>query len=859
MDEEIRLHIEHRSAEYVGRGLPPQEARTAALREFGGVESVKEAWRGRRRGRWLKDVGKDLKSGVRVMRRRPGFAVTSIVTLALGAGLNVAVFSAVRAVLLDDLPYPNARSIVEISQTIERMKPQWLSPDDLDAIRSELPAFSVAAGATTRIATVKGAGDPERLAVSGVTPDFFRLFGRRPEAGRAIGAQDLSGDRVVVIGDRVRRSQFGDDPDVVGRSISLDGQPWIVVGVMPSSFAPTWGGGATSDIWIPLQPSDRDQKSLAVFAMLNPGVTLKDAQAQVDALARARQRARPPIQFAGGGSARYNGAQVSRLGAEDVESTGPGLLLLQGVAGLLLLLACANLANLFLAHGLARQAELGTRVALGADRWRLVRQLLTEAAVVAIPGSLLGVAIAQFLVPVISATDATVLPKTVAVQVGGPELALGVALVVITTLLFAAVPALIASSVDPLSSMRGEEHATAGRRVHWLRGALVTSQVLIALLLLLGAGLLIKSFVHVFSIPQGFDSRDLVIASVDTVSDVASASVEQRRALVERLQTAIRNELGPIPTAFADRMPYGSGPGSRLWSIGASSWSWDSSVDVNSVIVSPTYFDTLQIPFERGRGLSARDDRAGAFAAVVNDAFVRRFAKGRDLLGTEIRSPSHAFTIVGIADDVRTGHLTALPPPTVYTSMDQEPISSVLAIAVRSANTTDIATRLRAAVGRTAPDALLSAVTSVEARMAQSEARRRFYLLMASVFGALAGVLATVGIYSVATHNARLRERELGIRLTLGAAPATLKLRVIGQGLLPVAVGVIGGVVGAWWVTRLLQANAEFQSQLFEVTPHDPSTFLSVCVGAIVVGGLACWIPARVVDDVSLTRVLRGD
>jgi predicted permease len=553
----------------------------------------------------------------------------------------------------------------------------------------------------------------------------------------------------------------------------------------------------------------------------------------------------------------FDGIGIERLGTSLTGEMTSTLMLLQGIAACLLLITCVNLANLLLAHGTDRQREFGLRIALGAGRARLFRQLLIESSVLATIGGGLGVAAASTLVPMLASTDASILPAGIIVTVWGPELAVGLGLAWATTALFAVVPAYFSASVDPLDMIRGTARTGAGRSARVLRGALIGTQMLLAIVMLTGAGLLIRSFVRVVALPLGFDPRGLVVASV-TLPDPVPESRDDNRQLCRQFEDGLRLRLGGLPMTFGDIPQAFHGAGNRPWMFGTGPWDNNAAFTAYVRSVSANHFEMLRIRVVRGRSLQESDGAGAALVAVVNEAFVRRVARERDVVGTPIQGGRLTFTIVGVVDDVRTGRLTLQPSEAVYTHLEQQPLSSV-SLAVRTSDRTRVARALSEVIRDIDPDAPLVGVDSMEGRLASAEARRRFYLFMASVFAALAGVLAMIGVYSVTAHVTRLRRRELAIRLALGARPADLKGLVIRQGLRPAGVGVAGGLLAAWWVTQWLQANPVFGSQLYEITAHDPWTFAIVAAGLLLASTLACWIPAGMVDDLKPISVLKAE
>ena len=486
---------------------------------------------------------------------------------------------------------------------------------------------------------------------------------------------------------------------------------------------------------------------------------------------------------------------------------------------------------------------------------------MTEASVIAIAGGALGVVVAYVLLPVFVSTGASALPSTTVVALRVPELLVGLGLGWLTSLIFGVAPAVVASRVDVLDALRGSTQVTANRTVRAMRGALVAVEVLLAVVVLAGAGLLIRSFAHVVSMPLGYDAHGVISADVPLVRPEDHAK-ENVSLLIDQMTAELRTALGPVPLAFADSMPFGSLL-SNEFTLSSSAGEPQTAKPRWSElhIVSPSYFETLRMPLIRGRlfAQNGEDDAAGV--AVVSEEFVRQFAAGRDVIGSIVSTP-HArdFTIIGVVGDVRTGSLTITPGAAIYQPIGGRAMSQV-AVALRAPDrdANRVSTAIREAVRHHDPDLPAVRVSSLEAKLATRQAKREFYLWTLSLFGGLAGVLAAVGIYGVMAHVVGLRAREVGIRLALGARPSQIKLLVVGQGLRPVMIGLAGGLVVAWWTTDLLRVNTVFASQLFHVTPHDPWTFAAACAGLLGVAVIACWIPARRTSRLDPAAVLKAE
>ena len=799
----------------------------------------------------------DVKDSFRVLRNRPQFVAVTVLTLALGIGANVAVFSAIRAVLLDQPPYPEAERIVRLSIPVRQLLPDPLMLEDLEAIRGRSHVFATVGACTWATVNVRGGGDVERVEGPWVTPEFFDVFGVGPLIGRTFTPEEHAARaHVTLLSYDVWRSQFGGAADVVGRTIAIDREPWTVIGVMPPTFGPQCRGTETGGVWRPYVPKpDSRAADLRTYARLAPGVTLEAARHEIDALRSAQATV----------SLGAYGARVEGLNDAVARNARPGLLLLQTVAAFLLLITCANLANLFLAHGSARQHELGIRSALGAGRWRLMRRLLTEAGLIATAGSLIGVALAFLIVPrlVLAAPGRLgVVPPGTVLTVRWSEFALGLVAGWMTALLFGIVPAWVASKVDVLQALRATRQMTPNRFTKTLRAGLVAAEVLLAVVVLTGTTLLLRSFAHVLNLSMGFEPRGVVVANL---YDGGAAAASADMGLSERFEAQLQRRFGAAPVALAAAMPFAGFTRTTDFAVGPSPgekpvWRWS-----EGRLVSPSYFATLRVPVLRGRLLTADDARAQPGRVVVNEAFARKFFGGVDVLGRSILrhvrsfSDSEPAVIVGVVPDARSVSLLGPPNEAVYSLLADHGIDGSFAVAVRAPLTPSIERTIREAARAASPEMAVLRVASMDALIAQSETRRRFYLTMLLAFGGLAALLATVGVYAVMSQMVGQRMRELGIRIALGARIGDVRRLVVGSGLTPVAIGLAGGAIAAWWIAGLLGANGELRYQLFDVPPQDP--FSIAATAALLLGAalVACWIPANRTKRIDPIEILRTD
>jgi predicted permease len=582
-----------------------------------------------------------------------------------------------------------------------------------------------------------------------------------------------------------------------------------------------------------------------VVARLAHGVAIDEAGSRLEASVAAL----PP-----GGSIVIRGVHLEPLSERYAAPVRAGLLLLQGICALLLLIGCANLANLFLAHGSTRTREFGVRLTLGAGGGRLIRQIATESSVLAVLGAFAGLLLAYFTLPaLVFMAPWSLSHRADEIVLRAPELAFALGLSVTAALGAALAPAILASRADPLASLRGTASATPGRLHRLVKDGLVASQVVLAVVLLTGAGLMIRSFAALLSEPLGFDARDLVVAEVPLPGAYNDA---RRRAAIRQLHDELRGRLGPSSAAIGNSLPYGStmmGPASPLLPSGT----YGEFKIVPYRAVTHDYFDVFGIPLRRGRVFDAADVQGAPLAVVVNEQFVAEFSGGRELLGSQMRLGPRDVTVVGVVGDTRSSD-AAGTRAAVYWSIEQRPVSE-LTVAVRARDLAAAVTAIGEVVRAIDPDLPVVRPQSMNQRIASARVARRFHLWMLSLLGFLGGTIAAVGVYGMVAHAVAMRRRELGIRTALGAGTSRIRRLVFTQGLRPVAVGLAAGLTAAWWITGVLAANRAFSQQLYGITAHDLQTFATAAGLVLLAGAIACWIPASRATRVDPAQTLRMD
>jgi len=810
----------------------------------------------------------DLRDAFRGLLRAPGFAAVSVLTLAVGIGANLAVFGLVRAVVFAPLPYGEPERLVAIWERRDTSRDANLplSGHEYAALVEGAPAFDGIALTRPDAASLSGAGEPEMVSVHRASANYFRVFRIAPAIGRTFAErEDAPPARVAVLSDALWRRRFDADPRVLGRPMLLDGEPFVVIGVMgplPSSIAP--------DVWLPLDLPEElravGRHSLGVTARLAPGVVLEQARADVNVVAARLEADLPSTNTAH----RFELLPIREQIAAEVR---PALLALLAAMGCVLLIAAANVAGLLLTRGARRQHEIAVRIALGARRWRVVRHLLLEGLLIAGLGGAVGLLLAAWILDLVPSLSAVRIPLAETARIDWTVLA-GAAVISLLAGSAAAIAPAIRGSRAGAGWLREGTRASAAPERHRARAVLVSVQVALTLVLLVGAGLLVNSFVRLTSVRPGFDPAGVVVFGVDlNASRYADAS--GRRAFVDRLLASVRTLPGVEAAGAVSQLPLGGADNWMPFSIeGRPAPAPGREPYAAFRVATPEYFEALRIPLRGGRLISESDGRvalplirwfeqqplpAGSErpqpppVAIVSEAAARQFWPGEDPIGRRIRVMfSPPVTIVGIVGDIRHNSLAQPVSPHVYLAHNQEPWNS-LSVVVRAAGAgTTLAGPIREQL-RALDPALPFTLRRMEDVLGRSVGRPRFYMLFTGAFGAVALALSVLGIFGLVSYAASQRMRELGVRIALGAQPREIVALVVGQGLRPVAAGVAAGAVGAFAASRYLE------SMLFGVSATDPLTFAAVALLLAGAAVAACWLPARRAAAVDPLTVLRSE
>jgi len=809
----------------------------------------------------VNDLFQDLRFGMRTLRKSPGFATVALLTLAIGIGANTAIFSFVNGVLLKPLPYVEPERIVRVLEKPPGGGRNGISTLNYLDWQKENTVFEYMAAQTGGSVTLTGIDEPVQLRGARVSPHYFDIFGIRATLGRTFAADEdrLGKERVAVISHALWTAQFGADPKVIGRSITLDGYPHTVVGVLPAGGAFDRG---FAQIWRPLafepQNMTRNFHWFGAFAKLKRGVTLKQATAQMDVIGARIAHDYPD-------SNKGWGVNIEPF-ADTVVGTQlrQSLYVLLSAVGMVLLIGCANLANLTLARGTAREREVAIRSSVGAGRWRLVRQFLTENVLLSIGGGVLGLGLGfalkaglELLVPPFS------LPREADVSIDAPVLGFTLALALLTGIIFGLAPALQATRPNLAGCMKeGGRGASSGGR-HKVRGALVVTEVALAFVLLTGAGLLIRSFFQMQQVDTGFDSTNVLTAGLP-VPAKRFPDPEQLNAYLRQVVSNVEALPGVRDVALTSALPM------QGWGYGMPFQRADKPMVDRAnrrgcffKMVSASYFRALGMKLRKGRPLGDHDAKGAPPVTVINETMMRLHFKGEDPIGKRILvqkivpgktqlGPEIAWEVVGVVADEKVNSVDSRGDnPGMYVSNEQSPVFSQALIVRAAMNPATLTQALSKAVHDINKDQTLTEVKTLDQIKAESMASNRLRSLLLTVFAAIAVLLAAIGIYGVISYAVEQRTHEMGIRAALGASRSDLLGLILRSGMLMAGIGLVLGFAGAFGLTRLL-ANL-----LFGVGEHDPMTIATVAAILAGVALLACYIPARRATKVDPMVALR--
>lgn len=860
LDDELAAHVEMETEDLVRAGMPPAQARREAMRRFGGVERTKERVRDERGGRLIEDFAQDVRYGTRSLRRSPGFTLSALLVLGLGVGSTVALFAAVDAVLLEPLPYPSSDRLARVwpaspSRGVDRASMSYL--DFLDwreqsetfdrlAIYSSLPGDYV----------FLGADGPVELLTEWVAGDFFEALGVSPALGRALTHDDAETARqVAVLSHGLWQRLFGGDPSVVGTTFTLDHRSFEIVGVMPEGF--TFPVDETVEVWVPLTviPEDdipimiRPVRFLQSFGRLAPGVSPSMARDELSRVATGLAEVYPDS------NAGVTAATVVPLQEFVVGDVARSLWVALGAVGLILLLACSNVANLLLARGTSRTREVALRMSLGAPSERIVRQLLTESAILSVAGGFVGVGLAWVATRSLADGAAGLLPRGSQIDVDATVLVAALGIAFITLMLAGVLPAVRAADAVPARDLRGGARSV-GRGAVRLRRALVGAEVAFAVLLLTGAGLLGRSLAELGEVDPGFEV-DGRIAMTVTIADQKYPERAAWMAIYHDLLDRLESHPDVRSAGAIRYLPFrGTGESLPVRVPGLYEPAPDEQRYAQMFQVSQGAFDALGVRLLRGRGILGSDGPDDPLVVVVNEAFQREFFQGEDPLGRRflVRADGgDEIEIVGVAADVRHRGLSEDPRPSVYIHNEQNPRIQMSYVVHTEGDPLALVGEMRRMVRDIDPDQAISDIVPLAQLVADDLARPRFFTTLLGGFALLALVLAALGVYGVLAYSVRSEMRETGLRLALGASGSQVAAQVVGQGMKPVVVGLAVGVLVSMGLTRFVTAL------LFGVDPLDPWTYVAVVALLGTVAIAACLVPATIAARVDPIVSMRAE
>ena len=855
LDEEMRFHLDAEVRERIRRGMMPDDAMTSALRDFGGLARFKDECRDAWGTRVVDEMGRDARYTFRTLRRSPAFTAVAVLTVALGVGAATMIFSVVQGVLRP-LPYDEPNALVAL-HTVHRGEDDVTSALDFVDWRQQTKTLSGIAAIGSDAMNLTGSGDPERLYAATVSANLFSLLRVQPVVGQFMRPGDDvgAGRQVVVLSETLWRSRFAADPAVVGRAITLDGLPHTVLGVAATRTA--YPAGA--DIYVPLvfpaddlEEGNRGARYYAVVGRVAPGASVAAVDAEMRAIAKRLAADHP----------RSNvdaSVRVEPLIERVVGRFRRPLLVLMSAAGVLLLIACTNVANLLLVRAATRDGEMAVRTALGAGRSRLVRQLTTEALVPFIIGGALGAVLATLGTRTFIRLAGDTVPRLAELGVDAWALGFAVATTLLTGLVFGVFPAVRFSRVNVAGALRtlgrGNRGSLAHRRA---RTVIVAAEVAMAVVLLAGAGLVLRSFRELMAVDPGF-RRDGVVTFRIELPRTRYDTPAVLRAFVAKLDSRVAQLPGVVRHAMVIRpplSPYNFNVG--FWVDGRPTTPGERRPAVQVRIATPGYFETMGVRLLAGRTFAARDDERSPQVVVINRAMARQHFPGEEpigrrvWLGWEEEGVRRGGEIVGVVDDVRQFGLERPSEPEMYLAFAQTPVRFLTVVARTTATPEAVFSAARAAVTELDRDIPLFELGTLDERFQRSAARPRLYMSLLTTFAAVALALAAIGLYGVLSYAVRQQTHELGVRIALGASRAEVLRLVLGSSLRVTAAGAAVGMAAAFGLSRLMR------SLLFGVSASDPWTYGAVALLIVCVAVIASWVPARRATAIDPVAALRS-
>jgi putative ABC transport system permease protein len=879
LNEELNAHIEMRTQDNIAAGMSPDEARYDARRRFGNATLMKEDTRAMDIVGWLEILGQNLRYAARVLRRSPGFTLVAILTLALGIGANVATFTVVRAVLLSPLPYPHPEQLVRVFDDLRGSNSQdvGMSVLELWDLRDKSGVFQDISLVWPFDANLTGGDHPERVACLAGSANYFTMLGVTPQLGRIFTPLDAQPGFTegVLISDAFWHRMFGADPNVLGKKIRLDDDLYTIIGVLPPEFRHPGRAESEVEVFAAIGVSGAPfpsppQRSLRLvpgaMGRLKPGVSLEQAQARLSAFSAQLSQEYPtdypaPAKWA----LRLVSTQEDLVGNIRTE-----LFVLFGAVALVLLIACVNLANLLLARSAGRQREIAIRLTLGAGRVRLIGQLLTESILLASISGVVALLTVVFFKQSLLKLAPAGLPRLNEVSLSAGVLLFALAVSILTGVVFGLAPALQAARRNHVEELREGSRGT-GSSKHQIKisRVLVTSEIALSLVLLIGAGLLLRSFWHLLEVRPGFEPHHLVtarmwIAYPNDITKNPYRTTEARAAFLHEVLRRVSILPGVEEAAIGsgNGLPMETRPNPFLFTIDKHAAESERVPTTEFSTVTPEYFRVLKIPLIRGRVFTEADDSKGQPVAIINETLARRYWHDEDPVGQQIQfaqgqtltnAPNPWITIVGVTGDIKSDGFDAASVPYLYLPVYQRPSYASVVYSRTAADPRTLGDSIRREVQAVDPSVPVFAVRTMDEVIAKYLADRRFALELLGVFAGVALLLAAIGIYGVMAYTFSQRTNEIGIRMAMGAQRSDILCIAVGEGALVVAIGVLSGLAGSLLLTRFLQ------TMLFDVKPTDPLTYAAIGALLTVVTLLACLVPAHRATRVDPLIALRHE
>jgi putative ABC transport system permease protein len=851
LDRELKDHLELDAETKMDGGMRADEARYAAQRDFGNTAMVKEVTREMWAWNFLARFLQDVKYGLRLIGRNPGFTAVAILTLALGIGANTAIFSIVNAVFLRPLPFPDSDRVFVVARSNNRIGGNSISYPIYLAWKEQQGLFDSLGLATYQgNPTVAGHGDPERVPAYAISIDVLPMLGTKPAIGRGFQPEEAKpgAPRAALLSDAFWRRKFSADPSIVGQVISINGIPHVIEGVMPAGFEFPLPVARDVQVWrlyqVPVSSHDPTNIAFCI-GRLAPGVSRVQAEAALTVPFKGLHD-----QYEKMIAADERGKLIT-LHEFVAGRAGTAPLILLGAVGLVLLIACANVANLLLARATSRKREIAVRAALGATRSQLLWQLLTESVLLGLAGGLAGILVCYASFNSILSLVPANLPHVGAIQLDGKVLVFSLALGILTGLIFGLAPAMQASAVDLQSSLKeGTSGGGYGKKRGRLRSALVVSEVGMSLVLLVGAALLFQSFLGLLHTKTGFDSHNVMKFEVALPRGAAYDSKAKRLAFFDSLDAKLSSLPGVQQVSYASVLPFAPGAPDMLYSVEGDKKFDGKSYDAGFRFVNQDYFRSLHIPIVRGREFTNADSSDAEPVVLINEAMAREIWPDSDPIGQHIwlgkpmgkdSTEPAPRRIVGVVGDIYERSLWEEPESLMYIPYPQSNggSDSTTFVVRASQDPAGLAPAIRENLRALAPDLPLSGLGTLDDLVTASLVDRRFPTILLSLFGAVALLIAAVGVYGVISYSVAQRTHEIGIRVALGASRGRILGMVLSQGMRLAAIGAVLGLIALHWLTRLLI------DLLYGIRPSDPLTLAGATLALLAVAFLACWIPAR--------------